>query len=127
LCLAEDDTDRQRQLDAVLAVGSRALWPAQAKTRAHWQRLPRDVQARVSLVDDWSAQGTPFDAVLLHGTPEELIAVQQVLAGREGPVVSVERLAPGDPAVPLERLVVERSVSINTAAASGNASLMAMA
>jgi RHH-type proline utilization regulon transcriptional repressor/proline dehydrogenase/delta 1-pyrroline-5-carboxylate dehydrogenase len=110
----------------VLAVGSRALWPAQAKTRAHWQRLPRDVQARVSLVDDWSAQGTPFDAVLLHGTPEELIAVQQVLAGREGPVVSVERLAPGDPAVPLERLV-ERSVSINTAAASGNASLMAMA
>jgi RHH-type proline utilization regulon transcriptional repressor/proline dehydrogenase/delta 1-pyrroline-5-carboxylate dehydrogenase len=100
LCLAEDDTDRQRQLDAVLAVGSRALW---------------------------SAQGTPFDAVLLHGTPEELIAVQQVLAGREGPVVSVERLAPGDPAVPLERLVLERSVSINTAAAGGNASLMAMA
>ena len=127
LCLAEDDTDRQRQLDAVLAVGSRALWPAQAKTRAHWQRLPRDVQARVSLVNDWSAQATPFDAVLLHGTPEELIAVQQVLAGREGPVVSVERLAPGDPAVPLERLVLERSVSINTAAAGGNASLMAMA
>jgi RHH-type proline utilization regulon transcriptional repressor/proline dehydrogenase/delta 1-pyrroline-5-carboxylate dehydrogenase len=77
-------------------------------------------------VNDWSAQGTPFDAVLLHGTPEELIAVQQVLAGREGPVVSVERLAPGDPAVPLERLVVERSVSINTAAAGGNASLMTM-
>jgi RHH-type proline utilization regulon transcriptional repressor/proline dehydrogenase/delta 1-pyrroline-5-carboxylate dehydrogenase len=50
-----------------------------------------------------------------------------VLAGREGPVVSVERLAPGDPAVPLERLVVERSVSINTAAAGGNASLMTMA
>jgi RHH-type proline utilization regulon transcriptional repressor/proline dehydrogenase/delta 1-pyrroline-5-carboxylate dehydrogenase len=39
----------------------------------------------------------------------------------------VERLAPGDPAVPLERLVVERSVSINTAAAGGNTSLMAMA
>lgn len=48
-------------------------------------------------------------------------------ARHEGPVVSVERLAPGDPAVPLERLVVERSVSINTAAAGGNASLMAMA
>jgi RHH-type proline utilization regulon transcriptional repressor/proline dehydrogenase/delta 1-pyrroline-5-carboxylate dehydrogenase len=48
-------------------------------------------------------------------------------ARHEGPVVSVERLAPGDPAVPLERLVVERSVSINTAAAGGNASLMTMA
>jgi RHH-type proline utilization regulon transcriptional repressor/proline dehydrogenase/delta 1-pyrroline-5-carboxylate dehydrogenase len=127
LCLAADDADRQRQLDAVLAVGSRALWPALAQTRAHWQRLPRDVQARVSLVDDWAAHGTLFDAVLLHGTPEELITLQQVLAGREGPVVSVERLAPGDPAVPLERLVLERSVSINTAAAGGNPGLMAMA
>jgi RHH-type proline utilization regulon transcriptional repressor/proline dehydrogenase/delta 1-pyrroline-5-carboxylate dehydrogenase len=29
--------------------------------------------------------------------------------------------------VPLERLVLERSVSINTAAAGGNASLMSMA
>jgi RHH-type proline utilization regulon transcriptional repressor/proline dehydrogenase/delta 1-pyrroline-5-carboxylate dehydrogenase len=29
--------------------------------------------------------------------------------------------------VPLERLVLERSISINTAAAGGNASLMAIA
>jgi len=29
-------------------------------------------------------------------------------------------------AIPLERLVVERSLSINTAAAGGNASLMTM-
>jgi RHH-type proline utilization regulon transcriptional repressor/proline dehydrogenase/delta 1-pyrroline-5-carboxylate dehydrogenase len=42
-------------------------------------------------------------------------------------VLSVERLAPGDPAVPLERLVVERALSLNTAAAGGNASLMMMA
>ena len=125
LCLAADDEDRQRQLDAVLLVGSRAVWPVQAQ--AHWRRLPPEVQARVSLVDDWAAEGTPFDAVLLHGSPEELIAAQQVLARREGPVVGVERLAPGDPAVPLERLVVERSVSINTAAAGGNPGLMAMA
>jgi drug/metabolite transporter (DMT)-like permease len=39
------------------------------------------------------------------------LAVQQVLAGREGPEVSVERLAPGDPAVPLGRLVVVTGVS----------------
>ena len=65
-----------------------------------------------------------------HGSDKAMLlglAVQQVLAGREGPVVSVERLAPGDPAVPLGRLVVERSVSINTAAAGDNASLMTMA
>jgi RHH-type transcriptional regulator, proline utilization regulon repressor / proline dehydrogenase / delta 1-pyrroline-5-carboxylate dehydrogenase len=40
--------------------------------------------------------------------------------------VSLTRLAPGDTAVALERLVIERSVSVNTAAAGGNASLMTL-
>ena len=33
-------------------------------------------------------------------------------------------LRPGERDVPLERLVLERSLSVNTAAAGGNASLM---
>ena len=40
------------------------------------------------------------------------------------PIVSLTGLTPGDARVPLERLVIERSLSINTAAAGGNASLM---
>jgi RHH-type proline utilization regulon transcriptional repressor/proline dehydrogenase/delta 1-pyrroline-5-carboxylate dehydrogenase len=42
-------------------------------------------------------------------------------------VVNLTRLASGETAVPLERLVLERSVSVNTAAAGGNASLMTLA
>jgi RHH-type proline utilization regulon transcriptional repressor/proline dehydrogenase/delta 1-pyrroline-5-carboxylate dehydrogenase len=41
-------------------------------------------------------------------------------------VIPVERLAPGEDAIPLERLLTEKAVSINTAAAGGNASLMTM-
>jgi len=33
-------------------------------------------------------------------------------------------MEPGETAIPIDRLVIERSLSINTAAAGGNASLM---
>ncbi len=122
LCLAAGDEDRLVQLAAVLAAGSRAVWPAEAQTL--FQRLPFDVQAQIAIARDWTASAVSFDAVLLHGSVEDLARVQERLARREGPVVGVERLPAGETAVPMERLVVERSLSINTAAAGGNASLM---
>ncbi|RYY72298.1 MAG: aldehyde dehydrogenase family protein, partial [Comamonadaceae bacterium] len=122
LCLAGSDDDRLVQLAAVLAVGSRALWPAAAGPLL--QRLPAAVRERVSSVE--GIADARCDAVLLHGSREDLATVQQVLAHRQGPVIGVERLEPGDVALPLERLVLERALSINTAAAGGNATLMAL-
>ncbi|MCE9661073.1 MAG: trifunctional transcriptional regulator/proline dehydrogenase/L-glutamate gamma-semialdehyde dehydrogenase [Burkholderiales bacterium] len=124
LCLAEDDGDRLMQLAAVLAVGSRALWPAAA--RAAWQRLPEEARERIALVGDWTQKAVAFDAVLHHGTPAELLEVLRAVAAKPGPIVGVTALAVGEASIPLERLVVERSLSINTAAAGGNASLMTM-
>jgi len=124
LCLASDDADRLVQLAAVLAVGSRAIWPAEAQELL--RRLPAAVQAHVAIARDWTRKEIAFDAVLLHGSREELASVQHQLSRREGPVISVERLESGDTSVPLERLVIERALSINTAAAGGNASLMAI-
>jgi len=122
LCLAQSDSDRLLQLAAVLAVGSRAIWPAEAQPLR--DRLPSELRGHVVLARDPFAPAISFDAVLLHGGADQLRAIQAQLAQREGPVVSVERLAPGERAVPLERLVVERALSVNTAAAGGNASLM---
>ena len=115
------------QLAAVLAVGSRAVWCASA--RALWDRLPALAQDRVALVDDWRLDGIGFDAVLHHGTAAALQAIGAVLAGRSGPIVGVTTCGTsGDVGslgnIALERLVLERSLSINTAAAGGNASLM---
>ena len=124
LCLASNPSDRLAQLAAVRAVGGQALWPLEAEAEA--LALPAEARASVTLVTDWTQAGVVFDAVLLHGTPEELTQVQRQLAHRPGPVVAVERLVSGDNAVPLERLVVERAVSVNTAAAGGNASLMTL-
>ncbi|MBC5766049.1 trifunctional transcriptional regulator/proline dehydrogenase/L-glutamate gamma-semialdehyde dehydrogenase [Ramlibacter albus] len=124
LCLAASEDDRLVQLAAVLAARSRAVWPANA--RELLAALPADVQAEVSIAKDWTAPEVHFDAVLLHGSTEELAEVQRTLSTREGPIVSVDRLDPSDGAVPLERLVIERALSINTAAAGGNASLMTL-
>ena len=124
LCLADDDDDRLVQLAAIVAVGSRALWPAQcAALRA---RLPDAPRAAIDLVDDWSAPTTRFDAVLHHGGADALLRVVAVVAARAGPIVGVEGWRPGETALPLERLVVERSLSVNTAAAGGNATLMTL-
>ncbi len=124
LCLANGEDDRLVQLAAVLSVGSRAVWPATAQPLL--QRLPAAVQACVSLAQRWDAPEATYELVLLDGGADELADVQQRLANRPGPVIAVERLQPGSTAVSLERLLVERSVSINTAAAGGNASLMAV-
>ncbi len=124
LCLAASDADRLVQLAAVLAVGSRAIWPADAQELL--RRLPAAVQAQVALARDWRAPDTAYEAVLLHGSTRQLAEVQHHLSRREGAIVSVERMECGETSVPLERLVVERAVSINTAAAGGNASLMAI-
>ena len=124
LCLADSDADRLAQLAAVLAVGSGAVWPAAA--RSLHERLPDAVRARIELVDDWTSPTVRFDAALHHGSAAELLRVGQLLAARPGPIVVVEGLRPGATAIALERLVLERSVSINTAAAGGNATLMTL-
>ena len=122
LCLARDDGDLLVQLAAVLSAGSRAVWPLQAG--ALLNRVPAGPQSSVSLATDWTRPELAFDAVLFHGDTPALQEIRRKLAARPGPIIGIERLAPGDTAVPLERLVSERAVSINTAAAGGNASLM---
>jgi RHH-type proline utilization regulon transcriptional repressor/proline dehydrogenase/delta 1-pyrroline-5-carboxylate dehydrogenase len=122
LCLASDEDDLLVQLAGVCAVGSRAAWPTECQ--ALLQRLPQAVREHVSLLEDWTHPSSEFDAACYSGPREGLIAVMRKLAERPGPIVGVTVLPPGSQAMPLERLVIERSLSVNTAAAGGNASLM---
>jgi len=62
--------------------------------------------------------------VLHHGSPDQAKDVLRGVAERDGPIAGVHAFRPGDDAIPLVRLATERVVSINTAAAGGNASLM---
>ncbi len=122
LCLAGDEADLLVQLAAVLSVGSRAVWPTSAQ--ALREQLPQAVQDSIVIAHDWTSSTVVFDAVLLHGSEARLRETCIALAEREGPIVGVQRLANGQTDLALERLLIERSLSVNTAAAGGNASLM---
>ncbi|EPN18679.1 trifunctional transcriptional regulator/proline dehydrogenase/pyrroline-5-carboxylate dehydrogenase, partial [Pseudomonas syringae pv. actinidiae ICMP 19070] len=124
LCLADDETDLLTQLAALLAVGSSAVWPETDTSKPLFARLPKEVQARIKLIPDWAKDEVAFDAVLHHGDSDQLRAICQQIAQRSGAIVGVNGLSHGETNVPLERLVIERALSVNTAAAGGNASLM---
>ncbi|MBK5006879.1 trifunctional transcriptional regulator/proline dehydrogenase/L-glutamate gamma-semialdehyde dehydrogenase [Pseudomonas sp. S32] len=124
LCLADNEADLLAQLAAVLAVGSSAVWADSEPGKALRNRLPRELQDKVRLTADWSKDDVAFDAVIHHGDSDQLRGVCQQVAKRAGAIVGVHGLSSGDHQIALERLVIERAVSVNTAAAGGNASLM---
>ncbi|MCD0505313.1 hypothetical protein, partial [Bordetella petrii] len=71
-----------------------------------------------------------FHGVLFEGDGDALRAWNERIAARGGPILAVQGLTPdalaAGAAYSLEQLVKECSVSVNTAAAGGNASLMSI-
>ncbi|MEN1834505.1 trifunctional transcriptional regulator/proline dehydrogenase/L-glutamate gamma-semialdehyde dehydrogenase [Pseudomonas lijiangensis] len=124
LCLADDEADLLTQLAAVLAIGSSAIWPETPISKPLRNRLPKEAQARIKLVADWNKDDVLIDAVLHHGDSDQLRAICEQVAQRSGAIIGVNGLSHGETNVALERLVIERALSVNTAAAGGNASLM---
>lgn len=125
LCTATKECDLIAQLAAVLSVGSHVIWDGKCELQANiYDSLPVTVQQRIILSPKW--QDEHFDAALYHGDKASLQRLLARLAERESMIVTVIALQQGDHHVPMERLVLERAMSINTAAAGGNATLMTM-
>jgi RHH-type transcriptional regulator, proline utilization regulon repressor / proline dehydrogenase / delta 1-pyrroline-5-carboxylate dehydrogenase len=126
LCVASTLGGARAQLVAVLATGNRALvTPGIAGQLL--ATLPAALKDFVEVQKD--EQGTIYDAVLFEGDSDELHALIRRVAARPGPIITVQGVAAGaldsgQDDYALERLLNERSVSVNTAAAGGNASLM---
>ncbi|MEY4429106.1 MAG: trifunctional transcriptional regulator/proline dehydrogenase/L-glutamate gamma-semialdehyde, partial [Pseudomonadota bacterium] len=128
LCLADTEADLRVQWRALQALGSQAVWPE--RWRTVWQQLPEAERGQVQLTAAWPEPGAVaalgVQRVLLHGDAQALAQAQAVLAAMPGPIVSVVHALPRQAQVPLERLVHEVATSNNTAAAGGNAALMAL-
>jgi RHH-type proline utilization regulon transcriptional repressor/proline dehydrogenase/delta 1-pyrroline-5-carboxylate dehydrogenase len=129
LCVASTASGARAQLAAVLATGNKALFSGAAGEQLVGA-LPASLK---SYATSHKNADTPFDAVLFEGDSDELMALVKDVAKRPGPIVSVQGVPAGafaDEAhdgeyeYALERLLTERSVSVNTAAAGGNANLM---
>ncbi|HAZ75919.1 MAG TPA: bifunctional proline dehydrogenase/L-glutamate gamma-semialdehyde dehydrogenase PutA [Enterobacteriaceae bacterium] len=124
LCMADNEQDALVQLAAVLAVGSKVLWPEDGLHRDLAKQLPPAVAERIAFAKPDALLAQAFDAVIYHGDSDQLRAICEQVAARDGAIISVQGFARGETAIVLERLYLERSLSVNTAAAGGNASLM---
>jgi RHH-type proline utilization regulon transcriptional repressor/proline dehydrogenase/delta 1-pyrroline-5-carboxylate dehydrogenase len=123
LCDAADEPALIVQAACALATGNRALLRG-AFAAPLAASLPEQLRQRVAV----AAASDRVDAVLTDREGAALITFAGEIARREGPIAAVFRvtadaLQRGEPA-PLDFLLNERSVCINTTAAGGNASLM---
>ncbi|WP_454916127.1 bifunctional proline dehydrogenase/L-glutamate gamma-semialdehyde dehydrogenase PutA [Xanthobacter sediminis] len=121
------------EIAAALATGNAVV--AEVPPDGMPRRLPKAVSARVTWIAEGTARG-PFDAALVEGDEARIAAFARRLAALEGPLVPLHVLPvqadveagadlPVDP--PLAWLMREVSISIDTTAAGGNASLIATA
>ncbi len=85
--------------------------------------LPPALAGRVRWSADWATEG-PYAGALIEGNAARVREAQQAIAALPGPIVLTQA---GDADYRLDWLVEEVSTSVNTTAAGGNASLMAMA
>ncbi len=112
LCHAATRKGLLRQTSAVRATGNKALLAGPAAKEALAELPPALI-----------ASPGPPDAALYDGDAAGLAELQDALAQFTHALVPVYAL-PGEADYPLEFLLSEQSISVNTAAAGGNASLM---
>ncbi|WCT72427.1 trifunctional transcriptional regulator/proline dehydrogenase/L-glutamate gamma-semialdehyde dehydrogenase [Sphingomonas naphthae] len=122
LLRAATETGLNHQIAAVLAAGGTPVIPPHDIPAG----LPLSVIARLSTNLD-----TPIAGALVEGDSQGVRAFQQEIAARPGGVVPVHAATTARCAEPgaysLDWLVEEVSMSVNTTAAGGNASLMTLA
>ena len=121
LGIAHSIPEALHQFGAALATGNRLLLQGSGETAKRLlDRLPHTLRPHIASAAAWET--SRFQAVLIC---DEARAPQiaQSLARCQGPIIP---LLAGTPGYNLDMLVKEQTLSINTAAAGGNASLMTM-
>jgi RHH-type proline utilization regulon transcriptional repressor/proline dehydrogenase/delta 1-pyrroline-5-carboxylate dehydrogenase len=120
LCIARDERTLVAQAKAALALGNKVRMlrePIALAARDHLEPID------IVLTDTLDA--TAIDAVLLDVSADRACRVRAELAASSGPIVPVVVWSRGG--CDWSRLVVERTVTVNTAAAGGNAALLSLA
>jgi RHH-type proline utilization regulon transcriptional repressor/proline dehydrogenase/delta 1-pyrroline-5-carboxylate dehydrogenase len=122
LCRAGDAGALRQQVAAVLATGNRAV--VESGAAALVRQLPQAMQSAVRIVDD--VRGCDIRLALADAS--RVAGLRAELADRSGPGDALVPVIETDIGrdIPRWRLLAERALCINTAAAGGNASLMTL-
>ncbi len=124
LCDAASEEALIAQIAVALAAGNRALLQG-APAAALYASLPGDARANLALADG----ATHFDAALTDRSGLDLTAFAGRIAKHGGPIASLFRVDADTlkrDEAPVDLLLGERSLCVNTTAAGGNASLMSI-
>jgi len=118
------------QLAATLATGNTATIAAASDLEPLLRTVPAQITTRIAWRTEWETDG-PFAGALIEGDAERVATINTRIARLPGPLVPVQAASSKDVATDpdaycLDRLLEEVSTSINTTAAGGNASLMAL-
>jgi RHH-type proline utilization regulon transcriptional repressor/proline dehydrogenase/delta 1-pyrroline-5-carboxylate dehydrogenase len=127
LCIAATLAGVQAQWAVAHRTGNAVLFLESPAVRA-WQAQQKDGGKAVKIVPEAAIDDAEFEAVLFEGDSDALRELNLRIAARPGPIVALQgltsdALTAGEAYVP-DRLVAECAISVNTAAAGGNASLM---
>ncbi|HEX5644622.1 MAG TPA: L-glutamate gamma-semialdehyde dehydrogenase, partial [Erythrobacter sp.] len=123
LVLPETGEGLRQQLAAVAATGNTAVIPASARSLG--AGLDPAALVRAEWTADWAGEAGIAQVLVEEGL-QDLAHTLIAIAAREGPIPIVQLGGPGRP-YRTDWMVEEVAVSIDTTAAGGNASLMAVA
>ncbi|HSD36399.1 MAG TPA: bifunctional proline dehydrogenase/L-glutamate gamma-semialdehyde dehydrogenase PutA [Rhodocyclaceae bacterium] len=124
LCIADTSEALLEQICAVFATGNTPLLAHNKAAVSLCKQLPATLLARLEV------NGSPgthrLTAVLHAGSVSDMHQTRLALAARNGALVPLLARQATRPYYPLPRLLIERVLSVNTAAAGGNPSLMTL-
>jgi len=118
LALGNETLSLLNQMLAAFACNADVVLPRSPAAEDLLARLPRALALRIHQVDDW--RHAQFGVVLFDGSAQAAQALRAEIAEREGAIIAL--LEP-QPVYDLTSMVVERTLTLNTAAAGGNAKL----
>jgi RHH-type transcriptional regulator, proline utilization regulon repressor / proline dehydrogenase / delta 1-pyrroline-5-carboxylate dehydrogenase len=126
LCVANSVGGAHEQLLAALATGNKATLSGTVAAQVYHE-LPSALR---QLVSAGAAESTHADAVLYDGEDAGLLALSHMLSQRRGAIAPIQAFSRDGFAeglgYTLDQLLTERTVSVNTTAAGGNANLMTL-
>ncbi|MCL6654122.1 trifunctional transcriptional regulator/proline dehydrogenase/L-glutamate gamma-semialdehyde dehydrogenase [Agrobacterium rubi] len=119
-----------RQIAAALATGNTVAIDRETGLETELSGLPSSVSTHITWSDDWAKSG-PYAGALVEGDADRVRQINARIAELPGPLVLVqaattEALQGTEQPYTLNWLLEEVSVSVNTTAAGGNASLMSI-
>ncbi len=118
-CIADDEPALRAQVRLALDSGNTVLLSRSAMA----ERVAAAMGGRCLIVDD--ALSAAPDAVLFAGAEQRALAIRQALADSDGPIVPLLRVDADRPGETM-RLVRECTLTVNTTASGGNATLLSL-